>query len=230
MPLTAAAISRELRSRANPASMAILQSFFKTGPGQYGEGDRFIGVKVPVIRAVCRECRGASQGEIQKLLRSPVHEECSGAAHARRRVLEPISIEPAAESIPRQAHVGAGSACGFEIDGRVANQERFGWSHARPRDEIEETRRVGLAAVRRISFRLNAEATVSRSSPRARCPSRVRPCRPCVTGVVSDDRGGPIAGAPITSLKSASISSRRACHQGRRRRVESMIRCDIPRG
>ncbi len=55
--------------------MAILQSFFKTGPGQYGEGDRFIGVKVPGIRTVCRECRGASLAEIQKLLRSPIHEE-----------------------------------------------------------------------------------------------------------------------------------------------------------
>ena len=73
-PLTAAAITRRLRSHANPASVAILQSFFKTGPGQYGEGDRFIGVKVPGIRTVCRECRGASLAEIQKLLRSPIHE------------------------------------------------------------------------------------------------------------------------------------------------------------
>ena len=76
MPLTATAISRKLRSQArSPSSVAILQSFFKTGPGQYGEGDRFIGVKLPVIRAVCRECRGTSLDEIQKLLRSPVHEE-----------------------------------------------------------------------------------------------------------------------------------------------------------
>ena len=73
-PLTATAITRKLRSHANPASVAILQSFFKTGPGQYGEGDRFIGVKVPGIRTVCRECRGASLAEIQKLLRSPIHE------------------------------------------------------------------------------------------------------------------------------------------------------------
>jgi len=73
-PLTATAITRKLRSHANPASVAILQSFFKTGPGQYGEGDRFIGVKVPGIRTVCRECRGASLAEVQKLLRSPIHE------------------------------------------------------------------------------------------------------------------------------------------------------------
>jgi DNA alkylation repair enzyme len=75
MPLTAAAISHKLREHAHPENVAILQRFFKTGPGQYGEGDCFIGVKVPSIRTVCRQCRGATLGEIRKLLRSPIHEE-----------------------------------------------------------------------------------------------------------------------------------------------------------
>jgi len=73
--LTATAIRRKLRAHANPASVAILQSFFKTGPGQYGEGDQFIGVKVPGLRAVCREWRGAPLAEVLKLLRSRIHEE-----------------------------------------------------------------------------------------------------------------------------------------------------------
>jgi len=73
--LTATAIRRKLRAHANPASVAILQSFFKTGPGQYGEGDQFIGVKVPGHRVVCRECRGAPLAEVLKLLRSRIHEE-----------------------------------------------------------------------------------------------------------------------------------------------------------
>ena len=75
MPLTAAAISHKLREHAHPENVAILQRFFKTGPGQYGEGDCFIGVKVPSIRTVCRECRGATLGELRKLLRSRIHEE-----------------------------------------------------------------------------------------------------------------------------------------------------------
>jgi 3-methyladenine DNA glycosylase AlkD len=75
MPLTATEIRRTLREHAHPENVAILQRFFKTGPGQYGEGDRFIGVTVPSIRAVCRECRGATLGEIRKLLRSPIHDE-----------------------------------------------------------------------------------------------------------------------------------------------------------
>jgi 3-methyladenine DNA glycosylase AlkD len=72
---TAAAISRKLRKHADPSSVEILQRFFKTGPGQYGEGDRFIGVKVPGVRAVCRECRGAPLEAIETLLRSSIHEE-----------------------------------------------------------------------------------------------------------------------------------------------------------
>jgi 3-methyladenine DNA glycosylase AlkD len=73
--MTAAEIRRQLHACADPASVAILQRFFKTGPGQYGEGDRFIGVKVPGIRSVCPSCRGTSLDEVRKLLRSRIHEE-----------------------------------------------------------------------------------------------------------------------------------------------------------
>jgi 3-methyladenine DNA glycosylase AlkD len=75
MRLTARAISRALRSRANPDHAPNLQRFFKTGPGEYGEGDRFVGATLPVIRALCRECRGTPLDEILTLLRSPIHEE-----------------------------------------------------------------------------------------------------------------------------------------------------------
>jgi 3-methyladenine DNA glycosylase AlkD len=75
MTLTADAIRKRLRAHAMPENVAILQRFFKTGPGEYGEGDRFIGVKVPGIRTVCRECRGVRMSEVRPLLRSPIHEE-----------------------------------------------------------------------------------------------------------------------------------------------------------
>jgi 3-methyladenine DNA glycosylase AlkD len=98
--LTAAAIRRKLHAHARPETVTILQRFFKTGPGEYGEGDRFIGVKVPGVRAVCRDCRGASLAEIRTLLRSPVHEErllallmlidafSAGDEAARRRIYD----------------------------------------------------------------------------------------------------------------------------------------------
>jgi 3-methyladenine DNA glycosylase AlkD len=73
--MTAGEIRKKLHAIAIPADAAILQRFFKTGPGEYGEGDRFIGVKVPGLRAVCRECRGLPLSQVRTMLRSPVHEE-----------------------------------------------------------------------------------------------------------------------------------------------------------
>ena len=52
----------------------ILPRFFKTGKGEYGEGDRFIGVVVPNIRLVAKEFKDASFTTIKELLASPWHE------------------------------------------------------------------------------------------------------------------------------------------------------------
>lgn len=66
----------ELRKRATPGKARILSGFFKTGPGQYGEGDVFIGVTVPDARRVCRACApNISRADITHLLGSPVHED-----------------------------------------------------------------------------------------------------------------------------------------------------------
>jgi 3-methyladenine DNA glycosylase AlkD len=64
-----------LRGRADAARVPVLQRFFKTGAGQYAEGDVFLGVTVPQLRALCRQCVGLPIGESIALLRSPVHEE-----------------------------------------------------------------------------------------------------------------------------------------------------------
>lgn len=75
MPPTAANIRRQLRDAADSTRVPVLQRFFRTGKGEYAEGDRFIGVTVPLIRAICREHRGASIAECGRLLESPVHED-----------------------------------------------------------------------------------------------------------------------------------------------------------
>jgi len=64
----------ELQTYASDADAANLAWFFKTGPGQYGEGDQFIGIKVPNIRKVAKEYRVLPLAEVQKLIESPIHE------------------------------------------------------------------------------------------------------------------------------------------------------------
>lgn len=68
------AILARLETLANPETARLLQGFFKTGPGQYGEGDVFLGIKVPLIRKVAAEFPGIDPARAGELLASPFHE------------------------------------------------------------------------------------------------------------------------------------------------------------
>jgi 3-methyladenine DNA glycosylase AlkD len=68
-------IRKELRKHASTAKARILRRFFKTGPGEYGDGDVFIGVQVPDIRKTAGLHPDAPLSVMKTLLRSPVHEE-----------------------------------------------------------------------------------------------------------------------------------------------------------
>lgn len=70
---------KELYMRANPAKTDILSRFFKTGPGEYGEGDIFIGLSVPDNRAVSRHYAQAPLETIGEMLDNKVHEYRLGA-------------------------------------------------------------------------------------------------------------------------------------------------------
>jgi len=73
--MTLEALRRELRALADPTKAAVLQRFFKTGPGEYAEGDQFLGVKVPSLRALVKRYRELSTASVLELLGSPLHEE-----------------------------------------------------------------------------------------------------------------------------------------------------------
>ncbi|MDR2467279.1 MAG: DNA alkylation repair protein [Prevotellaceae bacterium] len=67
-------LTDELKALANAEKAKFLQGFFKTGKGQYAEGDLFLGITVPQIRAVVKPYRGLSLSEIETLVKSEFHE------------------------------------------------------------------------------------------------------------------------------------------------------------
>ena len=74
-PISAAAVQKALRAESNPARGEGVARFFKCGPGEYGEGDVFIGVTVPVLRRIVRAYRDLPLPNVDALLQSSVHEE-----------------------------------------------------------------------------------------------------------------------------------------------------------
>jgi 3-methyladenine DNA glycosylase AlkD len=68
------ALKRDLAAQADPAKAAFYPRFFKTGPGQYGEGDIFLGVTMPKQRAIAKQYRDLPFADIKRLLADPVHE------------------------------------------------------------------------------------------------------------------------------------------------------------
>lgn len=72
--ITPQAIIHNAKQYGHPVRARHNQRFFKTGPGQYGEGDTFLGLTVPEIRALAKQYRGTPLRTVEKLLHSPLHE------------------------------------------------------------------------------------------------------------------------------------------------------------
>ena len=89
---------QEITARADASQVEGLSRFFKTGPGQYGEGDKFLGIKVPVTREVVKACwRETSLQDLEACIASEYHEVRLAAllalveifAHAKRFPVKP---------------------------------------------------------------------------------------------------------------------------------------------
>ena len=73
--MTLAQLRQLLRSQSDPQRAVHSLRFFKTGPGEYGEGDRFLGLTVPQVRSFLVKTDGLSEDDVLTLLRSEWHEE-----------------------------------------------------------------------------------------------------------------------------------------------------------
>jgi ADP-ribose pyrophosphatase YjhB (NUDIX family)/3-methyladenine DNA glycosylase AlkD len=70
----AAFIKEEMAAMGSREHAKRQQGFFKTDPGAYGYGDRFIGIRVPELRRLAQRCRKVGMPVIEDLLHSPIHE------------------------------------------------------------------------------------------------------------------------------------------------------------
>jgi 3-methyladenine DNA glycosylase AlkD len=75
MDVRLAELRKRIKELASPAVSKTMQWFFKTGKGDYGEGDVFAGLKVPTQRKLAREFKDLSLTDLKSLLNSSVHEE-----------------------------------------------------------------------------------------------------------------------------------------------------------
>lgn len=75
MQLNITELQAALRALGNPAQAHHATRFFKTGPGQYGEGDCFLGIKVPILRSLAQRHKEMPLPQLEPLLASEYHEE-----------------------------------------------------------------------------------------------------------------------------------------------------------
>jgi len=77
--ITASEFSKRLKALQSPTELKRIQHYFKTGKGEYSEGDQFIGVRMGQVFALAKEFMEMTPKEIEKLLVNPIHEARVGA-------------------------------------------------------------------------------------------------------------------------------------------------------
>ena len=146
------AVQKELRGLANPTLAQSLGRFFKTGPGEYAEGDRFLGVKVPPIRALAKKYSELTFPDLQILLESEFHEE---------RVLGVITLVMRARTAKTDADLG--KIYSFYVKNRryinnwdlvdiSAEHITGAYLYKRPKNQLTEWAKSSLLWERRIAI------------------------------------------------------------------------------
>jgi 3-methyladenine DNA glycosylase AlkD len=156
---TARELEQALAEVAKPQDVRELQRFFKTGKGQYGAGDRFVGVRVPAIRSVVKEFADLSPADLNDLLDSAVHEHRFAALAILVGQFQRASRPAERDDAERDRLVA------FYLDamrrGRVNNWDLVDSSaeyilgeylYDRPRDQLARLAKSGIVWQRRIAI------------------------------------------------------------------------------
>jgi 3-methyladenine DNA glycosylase AlkD len=146
-PITAALARRALRQFATAERAAGAARFFKTGKGEYGEGDVFIGVTVPECRLVAKEFRALPLGEVEKLLTSKIHEERLTALIV---LVEQFERDP--ERVFRLYRKRMACIDNWDLVDASAPQIVGGWLEDKPREMLDELARSKDLWKRRIAM------------------------------------------------------------------------------
>lgn len=77
--VTRSQLMQALKAKADPVKAVQAAGYFKTGKGQYGEGDVFLGISVPILGKVALQYRGLPLDDLKKLLASKIHEHRAAA-------------------------------------------------------------------------------------------------------------------------------------------------------
>ncbi len=130
---TATDVQDVLTRLADPARVPELQRFFKTGRGQYAEGDQFRGLKVPQIRSVVQQAASLPRPELEELLASPWHEDrLTGLLVAVWRFQRADTGERRALFRFYLAQARAGRINNWDLVDATAEHIVGGWLHDRP--------------------------------------------------------------------------------------------------
>lgn len=152
--MTLRQIRAALKKSARPADRAALMRYFKTGKGEYGEGDIFLGVKMPAIRRLTKAGSGLTLDELRGLVRSKVHEErMLGLLSLVRKFERAAARQPDLQKkiyalyMAERSHIN-----NWDLIDLSAPHIAGGWLYGRPRGVLRKLAKSKSIWDRRISI------------------------------------------------------------------------------
>jgi 3-methyladenine DNA glycosylase AlkD len=141
-----------LRAIASPKRAVVTRSFFKTGPGEYSEGDRFLGIRIPDLRALVKKADVVSLRESLTLLRSEWHEERMMALLLMERRFERASQDAGREEIVKAYLANTRWVNNWDLVDVSAPSILGAWLVTRKRSVLGELVRSDILWERRIAI------------------------------------------------------------------------------